>query len=141
MLIDLKFKWASMKYESHLFTDDVKCSHFDDTVNHFKSEYNQLAQKEYRIKFDWKGKVIHCKLCKTNGICTNQKLLNKMRKTLWNFVWQMNYLILITRPDLLIRKITYLMNFPISADYREKIKVKNLTSIWTLTKNWKSCDR
>ena len=35
----------------------------DETVNQI-SKYSKLAQKEYKCRHDWVGKVIHCKLCK-----------------------------------------------------------------------------
>ena len=44
-----------------------KCRLFgdrDETINHIKSEYCKLAQKEYKARHDWIGKVIHWKMCK-----------------------------------------------------------------------------
>ena len=33
-------------------------------INHIISEFSKLAQKEYKIRHDWVGKVIHWELCK-----------------------------------------------------------------------------
>ena len=36
----------------------------DETINHIISEWSKLAQKEYKTRHDWVGKVIYCELCK-----------------------------------------------------------------------------
>ena len=36
----------------------------DETINHMISECSKLAQKEYKTRQDWMGKVIHWELCK-----------------------------------------------------------------------------
>ena len=48
------------------------CSDRDETINHIKSEYCKLAQKEYKARHDWVGKVIHWEMCK------NTKTLGKI---------------------------------------------------------------
>ena len=40
------------------------CSDRDETVNLIISECSKLAQKEYKTRHDWVGKVIHWELCK-----------------------------------------------------------------------------
>ena len=40
------------------------CGYRDKTVNHIIRECSKLAQKEYKIKHDWVGKVIHWELNK-----------------------------------------------------------------------------
>ena len=40
------------------------CGDRDETINHMVSEYSKLAQKEYKSRHDWVGKVIHLELCK-----------------------------------------------------------------------------
>ena len=35
------------------------CSDKDETINHIINECSKLAQKEYKAKHDWVGKVIH----------------------------------------------------------------------------------
>ena len=35
------------------------CGDGDETINHIISECNKLAQKEYKTRHDWVGKVIH----------------------------------------------------------------------------------
>ena len=36
----------------------------DETINHIISECSKLAQKEYKARHDWVGKVIHREICK-----------------------------------------------------------------------------
>ena len=51
------------------------CGDRDETINHIISECSKLAQKEYKTRHDWMGKVIPlvmCKKCKfdhTNKCC------------------------------------------------------------------------
>ena len=40
------------------------CCDGDETVNYIKIECSKLAQKEYKIRYDWVGKVIHRELRK-----------------------------------------------------------------------------
>ena len=39
------------------------CGDRDKTINHIISECSKLAQKEYKTKHDWAGKVIHWEIC------------------------------------------------------------------------------
>ena len=55
------------------------CGDRDETINHIISEYSKLAQKEYKARHDWVGKVIHWErnlnlTMPTNGICKTQHL-------------------------------------------------------------------
>ena len=54
-------------------------------INRIISECSKLAQKEYKTRHDWVGKVIHRKMCRnlnltkrTNGICKTQHISLKM---------------------------------------------------------------
>ena len=40
------------------------CGDRDKTTNHVTSECCKLAQKEYKNRHDWAGKVIHWEMCK-----------------------------------------------------------------------------
>ena len=40
------------------------CRDRDETVNQIISECSKLAQKEYKIRYDWMGTVIYWELCK-----------------------------------------------------------------------------
>ena len=40
------------------------CGDSDETINHIISECSKLAQKEYKTRHDWVGKVIHWEMCK-----------------------------------------------------------------------------
>ena len=35
------------------------CGDRDETINHIINECSKLAQKEYKVRYDWVGKVIH----------------------------------------------------------------------------------
>ena len=110
------------------------CSDRDETDNHI-SECSKLAQKEYKIRFDWVGKVIHYELCKRLNIDHIDKfyphkresvLENEMHKILWDFEILLDHLILVRRPDLILinkkKRTCHLINFVIPADHRMKIK-------------------
>ena len=38
------------------------CGDIDETINHIISECSKLAQKEFKTRHDWVGKVIHCEI-------------------------------------------------------------------------------
>ena len=40
------------------------CGDRDELINHITSECSKLAQKEYKTRHDWVGKVIPWELCK-----------------------------------------------------------------------------
>ena len=40
------------------------CGDRDETINHIISECSKLAQKEYKARDDWVGKVIHREMCR-----------------------------------------------------------------------------
>ena len=63
-------------------------------INHITSKYSKLAQKEYKIRYNWVGKVIHWELCKKLKFDHTTKwymhksesfLENEMHKILWDF--------------------------------------------------------
>ena len=35
------------------------CGNKDETINHIITEWSKLAQKEYKTRYNWVGKVIH----------------------------------------------------------------------------------
>ena len=87
------------------------CGDRDETINHIISKCSKLAQKEYKTRHDWVGKVIHWKLCKklksdhTNKLYMHNPesvLENETHKLFWDFEMQTDYLILDKRPDLVI---------------------------------------
>ena len=70
------------------------CGDGDKTINHIISECSKLAQKEYKTKHDWLGKVIHWELCKKFKFYHMKKcymhkptsvLENETHKFLWDF--------------------------------------------------------
>ena len=92
------------------------CDDIDETVNPI-NEYSKLAQKEYKSRYDYMGKVIFWELCKKVKFDHANKwyrhkvesvLENKMYKILKDFEIQMDHAILARRPDLELidKKIT-----------------------------------
>ena len=81
-------------------------------INHIISECCKLAQKEFKTRHDWVGKVIHWELCKKKFDHTNKWYMhnpesvveNEAHKVLWDFEIQTDHQILARRPDLIIIK-------------------------------------
>ena len=80
-------------------------------MNHIIRKYRKLAQKGYKTRHDWVGKVIHWEMCKkfkfdhTNkGYMYNPAsiLENEIHKLLWDFDIQTDHLISARRPDRII---------------------------------------
>ena len=40
------------------------CGDRDETIDHIIIECSKLAQREYKVRHDWVGKVIHWEMCK-----------------------------------------------------------------------------
>ena len=87
------------------------CGDRDETINHIISECRKLAQKEYKTRYDWVGKVIHRDMCKKFKFDHKNKLYmhnpapvleNDTHKLLWDFDIHTDYLISARRPDLII---------------------------------------
>ena len=87
------------------------CGERDETINHIISECSKLAQKEYKARHDWFGKVIHWEMCKKFQFDYTNKwymhnpapvLKNDTHKLLWDFNIQTDQLITARRPDLII---------------------------------------
>ena len=62
-----------------------RCGDRDETINHIIRERSKLAQKEYRTRHDWVGKVIHWELCKEFKFDHMTNPENEMHKILWDF--------------------------------------------------------
>ena len=89
------------------------CGDGNETINHIISEFSKLAQREYKARHDWVGKVIHWEMCKkfkfeyTNKWYMHNSapvLENDKHKLLWNFNIQTDHLIPARIPDLIINK-------------------------------------
>ena len=113
------------------------CSDGDETINHIISECSKLAQKEYKTRHDWLGKVIHWEMClefKSEHMnkwhIHNPALVleNDTYKLPWDFDVQTDHLISTRRPDLIIitkKKKKWnckIVDFAVSADHRIKMK-------------------
>ena len=82
----------------------------DETINHI-SECSKLAQKEYKARHDWVGKIVHWDICRKFKFDHTNKwymhnpapvLDNDTHKLLWDFNVQTDHLIPASRPDLII---------------------------------------
>ena len=87
------------------------CSDRDKTIYHIISECRTLAQKEYKTRHDWVGKVIVWDMCKKFRFDHTNKwymhnsaavLENDTHKLLWDFDIQKDHLILARRPGLIV---------------------------------------
>ena len=87
------------------------CGDRDKTINHIMSECSKLAQKEYKARHDWVGKVIHWEMSRKFQFDHTNKwymhnpapfLENDLHKLLWNFNIQTDHLIPARRPDIII---------------------------------------
>ena len=87
------------------------CGDRDKTINHIISECSKLAQKEYKARHDWVGKVVHWEMCRkfqfdhTNKLYMHNPapvLENNTYKLLWDFNIQTETLIPARRPELII---------------------------------------
>ena len=86
------------------------CGDGDETINHIISECSKLAQKEYKARHDWVGKVIHWEMCKKLKFDHTNKWYmhnpapvqeNATHKLLWDFNIHTDHLIPARRPDLI----------------------------------------
>ena len=111
------------------------CGDRDETINHIISECSKLAQKEYKARHDWLGKVIHWEMCKKFKFDNANKwyihnpapvLENDTHNLLRIFDIQTDHLISVRRPDLIIinekKKICKMVDFSVPADHRIKLK-------------------
>ena len=87
------------------------CGDRDETIYHIISEWSKLAQREYKARHNWVGKVIHWEMCKKLKFDHTNKwymhnpapvLENATHKLLWDFNIQTDHLIPGRRPDLII---------------------------------------
>ena len=113
------------------------CGDRDVTINHIISECTKLAQKKYKARHNWVGKVIHWEMCKelkfdhTNKCYMHNPapvLENDTHKLLWDFNIQMDHLISARRPDLIIinkkkkeKRTWKIVNFAAPVDHRIKL--------------------
>ena len=128
----------------------------NNNINHIVSECSKLAQKEYKARHDWVGKVIHWEMCKKFKFDHTNKwymhnpapaLENDTHKLLWDFNIQTDYLIPARRPDLIIinkkKRICKTVDFAAPADHRINLKecekkdkyldlAKELKKLWNM---------
>ena len=117
------------------------CGDRDETINHIISECNKLAQKEYKTRHDWVGKVIDWEMCKkfqfdhTNKCYMHNPapvLENDTHKLLWDIDLHTDHLMSARRPDLIIinknnnqqkkERIFTIVDFAVPAEHRIKMK-------------------
>ena len=79
------------------------CCDRDETIIHIISECSKLAQREYKARHDWVGKVIHWEMYKKFKFDhTNKWYMHNPAPVLWDFNIQTDHLIPTRRPDLII---------------------------------------
>ena len=113
------------------------CGDRDETINHIISECSKSAQKEYKARHDWVGKVNHWEMYrKFQFDHTNKWYMHNpapfqekdLHKLLWDFNIQTDHLIPVRRPDLIIinkkkkKRICKIVDFVVPADYRINLK-------------------
>ena len=111
------------------------CGDIDKTISHIISECRKLAQKEYKTRHDWVGKVIYWELCKKLKFNHMNKwymhipdsaLKNETHKLLCDFMLEMDHLLSTRRPDLKIinkkERNCRIVDFIVPADHRVKSK-------------------
>ena len=111
------------------------CGNRDETINHIISKCSKLAQKEYKARHDWVGKVIHREMCKKFKFDYINKwymhnlaplIENDTHKLPWDFNIQTNHLFPARRPDLIIinkkKRIYKIVDFAVPADHRINLK-------------------
>ena len=111
------------------------CGDRDETINHIISKRSKLAQKEYKGRHDWVGKVIHWEMCRKFQFDHTNKwymhnpapvLENGTHKLLWDFNIQTDLQIPARRPDLIIinkrKRICKIFDFAVPANHRINLK-------------------
>ena len=105
------------------------CGGRDETINHIIIKCSKLAQKEYKTRHDWVGKMIHWEMCKIFLFDHTNKwymrnlasaLKNETHKILWDFEIQTNPLISARRQDLIIinkKRTCRIVDFAVPADH------------------------
>ena len=87
------------------------CGDRDEAINYIINECSKVAQKEYKTRHDWVGKVIHWELCKNvkfdytkKWYMHNSESVQKkeMHKVFWDFEMQTDQLIFARRSDQVI---------------------------------------
>ena len=106
------YRFYSIKAKIDKMQQNSRCTLYgdrDEMINHIISEYHKLAQKEYKTRHNWVGKVIHRELCRKLKFDyvnkwymhnTDSVLKNEMHKLFCDFEIQMDHLILARQPDL-----------------------------------------
>ena len=112
------------------------CGDRDETINHIISECGKLAQKEYKARHDWVGKVVYWEMCRKFQFDDTNKwymhntapvLENATHKLQWDFNIQTDRIIPARRPDLIIinnkkKKNCKIVDFAVPADHRTNLK-------------------
>ena len=111
------------------------CYDRDETINHIISQCSKLAQKEYKARHDWVGKLVHWEVCKKFKFDHTNKWYmhnpapvqeNDVHKLLWDFNIQTDHLIPARRLDLIIinkkKRICKIVDFAVPVDPRINLK-------------------
>ena len=109
----------------------------DEKIYHIITECSKLAQKEYKTRHNWVGKMIHWEMCQkfkfdhTNKLYMHKPasvLENDTHKHRWDFDIHTDHLISVRRSDLIIinqnlkkKRICKIVDFTVAADHRIKL--------------------
>ena len=107
------------------------CGDRDETINHIISECSKLVPREYKVRHDWVGKVIHWEMWRKFQFDQTNKwymhnpapvLETDSHKLLWDFNIQTDHLIPARRLDLKIihkkKRICKTVDFAVPANHR-----------------------
>ena len=112
------------------------CGNRDETINHIISECCKVAQKEYKSRHDWVGKVIHWDMCKKLKFDNTNKwymhnpapvIKNNAHKLQWDYDIQTDHRISARRPDLTIIN---------KKKKKKKKKKEKLQNCWLCCPGW-----
>ena len=138
----MQYQWSTGARENNNnnnnYNNNCKCrlsGDRDETFNHIISECSKLAQKEYKARNDWVGKVVHWEMCRKFQFDHTNKwymhnpapvLENDLHKLLLDFNIQTDHLIPARRPDPIIinkrKRICKIVDFAAPANHRINLK-------------------
>ena len=99
------------------------CSNRDETINHLISKCSKFAQKEYKARHDWVGKVIIWEICrKFQFDHTNKWYRHNPAPVVSDFNIQTDHLIPARRPAFIIinkkKRICKIVKFAVPVDHK-----------------------
>ena len=116
------------------------CRKVDESMDHIVSGCSKLAQKEYKKRYDYLGRIVHWKFARKCNFEAGDKWYehepegvseNKDYKILWDFSIQTDHVIEARRPDLVVvdkkDRSCKIIDFAVPRDSRIEEKEKDKT--------------